>query len=119
MNPRAALTTCTLSRGVPSASWVLLQAEFIAYEITGGENISSGEDGIRTHAPFRTNGFQDRLVMTTSIPLQSIPLQISAKNILTKMDYPVNTFLKVFVNFFRQPYSESFPRSPDPPVWSV
>ncbi len=29
----------------------------------------SGEGGIRTHAPLRTNGFQDRLVMTTSIPL--------------------------------------------------
>ena len=33
----------------------------------------SGEGGIRTHAPFRTNGFQDRLVMTTSIPLHSTP----------------------------------------------
>jgi hypothetical protein len=32
--------------------------------------VFSGEGGIRTHAPFRTNGFQDRLVMTTSIPLQ-------------------------------------------------
>ncbi len=30
---------------------------------------SNGEGGIRTHAPLRTNGFQDRLVMTTSIPL--------------------------------------------------
>ena len=30
----------------------------------------SGESGIRTHAPFRTNGFQDRLVMTTSISLR-------------------------------------------------
>ena len=30
----------------------------------------SGEGGIRTHAPFRTNGFQDRLVMTASIPLR-------------------------------------------------
>ena len=30
-----------------------------------------GEGGIRTHAPLRTNGFQDRLVMTTSIPLQT------------------------------------------------
>ena len=29
----------------------------------------NGEGGIRTHAPLRTNGFQDRLVMTTSIPL--------------------------------------------------
>ena len=31
----------------------------------------SGESGIRTHAPLRTNGFQDRLVMTTSISLHS------------------------------------------------
>ena len=31
----------------------------------------NGEGGIRTHAPFRTNGFQDRLVMTASIPLQT------------------------------------------------
>ena len=31
--------------------------------------LTSGESGIRTHAPLRTNGFQDRLVMTTSIPL--------------------------------------------------
>ena len=30
----------------------------------------SGESGIRTHAPLRTNGFQDRLVMTTSISLR-------------------------------------------------
>ena len=30
----------------------------------------NGESGIRTHAPLRTNGFQDRLVMTTSISLQ-------------------------------------------------
>ena len=33
--------------------------------------LSSGENGIRTHAPLRTNGFQDRLVMTTSISLQT------------------------------------------------
>ena len=31
--------------------------------------LTSGESGIRTHAPLRTNGFQDRLVMTTSISL--------------------------------------------------
>ena len=34
-------------------------------------DLASGESGIRTHAPLRTNGFQDRLVMTTSISLQS------------------------------------------------
>ena len=32
--------------------------------------LNSGESGIRTHAPLRTNGFQDRLVMTTSISLR-------------------------------------------------
>ena len=31
--------------------------------------IRSGEDGIRTHVPVRTNGFQDRRVMTASLPL--------------------------------------------------
>ena len=34
--------------------------------------LPSGESGIRTHAPLRTNGFQDRLVMTTSIPLHNV-----------------------------------------------
>ena len=38
----------------------------------GGEfgATTGGEDGIRTHVPLRTNGFQARLVMTTSIPLR-------------------------------------------------
>ena len=31
----------------------------------------NGEDGIRTHVPVKANGFQDRLVMTTSIPLHT------------------------------------------------
>ena len=35
-------------------------------------NLTSGESGIRTHAPLRTNGFQDRLVMTTSISLHML-----------------------------------------------
>ena len=60
------LTTYSLSRGAPSATWVLLQMP--------DQKISfffcNGEGGIRTHAPFRTNGFQDRLVMTASISLQ-------------------------------------------------
>ena len=34
---------------------------------------NGGAGGIRTHAPFRANGFQDRLVMTTSIPLRILP----------------------------------------------
>ena len=44
-------------------------ATFISYLIGRLSCLSSGEGGIRTHAPLRTNGFQDRLVMTTSIPL--------------------------------------------------
>ena len=39
----------------------------------------SGESGIRTHAPFRTNGFQDRLVMTTSIPLRLVLMYITIR----------------------------------------
>ena len=41
--------------------YFLLHICFKTKESAGG--------GIRTHAPLRTNGFQDRLVMTTSIPL--------------------------------------------------
>ena len=79
------LTTCTLSRGVPSASLGtsprLLynkQSIYQAFAFRRKRILSnsfqpatlpSGEDGIRTHVPLRTNGFQDRLVMTTSIPL--------------------------------------------------
>ena len=69
------LTTCTLSRGVPSASLgtspnclsLFIYHRCIKFNCT----LVSGEDGIRTHVPLRTNGFQDRLVMTTSIPLRA------------------------------------------------
>ena len=36
------------------------------------DSFSFGEDGIRTHVGLPPNGFQDRLVMTTSIPLRAI-----------------------------------------------
>ena len=39
-------------------------------------NIGNGESGIRTHVPLRTNGFQDRLVMTTSIQLHVSFIQL-------------------------------------------
>ena len=42
----------------------------------------SGESGIRTHAPLRTNGFQDRLVMTTSISLQLYCLPLMPQSFL-------------------------------------
>ena len=61
------LTAYSLSRGAPSTAWVLLQYQ--ALELSLCMKVS-GERGIRTLAPFRTNGFQDRLVMTASISLQ-------------------------------------------------
>jgi hypothetical protein len=53
--------------------------------------IQSGEDGIRTHAPVKTNGFQDRPVMTASVPLQLFAL-FSARLILSLFPFNVNTF---------------------------
>ena len=67
------LPTYSLSRGAPSASWVFLQKDTYQCGILNYYNTKkffSGEDGIRTHVPVRTNGFQDRLVMTASIPLR-------------------------------------------------
>ena len=55
MNPRAATNDLLPFQGSPFSQL--------------GYFSKNGEGGIRTHAPFRTNGFQDRLVMTTSIPL--------------------------------------------------
>ena len=95
------LTTYSLSRGAPSASLgtspncpcdtrytailclplslphlsnssaATLHLQGKQKEVHSVLNFPSGEGGIRTHAPSRTNGFQDRLVMTTSIPLQT------------------------------------------------
>ena len=63
--------------------------------------LNSGESGIRTHAPLRTNGFQDRLVMTTSISLHvhfsvfdvSLP---DARCILSSNLFTVNTNFYIF-----------------------
>ena len=78
--------------------------------------LNSGESGIRTHAPLRTNGFQDRLVMTTSISLHmhfsvfdvSLP---DARCILSLNLFTVNTNFYIFLSFLKTP----LPR-PDPPV---
>ena len=58
LNPRAATNDLLPFQGSPFGQ-------------LGYFSIKSGEGGIRTHAPFRTNGFQDRLVMTASIPLRA------------------------------------------------
>ena len=71
LNPRAAINDLLPFQGSPF-SLLGTSPQKLTYDSiykVRGEGISSGEGGIRTHAPLRTNGFQDRLVMTTSIPL--------------------------------------------------
>ena len=57
----------------------------------------SGEDGIRTHAPFRTNGFQDRLVMTTSIPLRVL-VSNQCRNNITICFHQCQHFFSLFLS---------------------
>ena len=75
MNPRAAINDLHPFQGCPFGQLGYF-SEYITRYLIRSLKISnsivflmSGEDGIRTHVPLRTNGFQDRLVMTTSIPL--------------------------------------------------
>ena len=87
LNPRAAINDLLPFQGSPFGQL--------------GYFSKSGEGGIRTHAPFRTNGFQDRLVMTTSISLHmhfsvfdvSLP---DARCILSSNLFTVNTNFYIF-----------------------
>ena len=75
---------------------------------TSQRSFLSGEDGIRTHVPVRTNGFQDRLVMTASIPLRigfsvrRFDFNISREQMIyyQKGYYVSMAFLKFFQPFF-------------------
>ena len=100
LNPRTAINDLLPFQGSPFS---LLgtspnKADFIKniIKMFDGEGISSGEGGIRTHAPLRTNGFQDRLVMTTSIPLHIVRRAFSARIILANTEYIVNNFFRFF-----------------------
>ena len=66
----------------------------------------SGESGIRTHAPFRTNGFQDRLVMTASIPLRASLTETIG--IISAVSSPVNHYFHLFLTFFVRFFLLSF-----------
>ena len=74
---------------------------------TTQRSVFSGEDGIRTHVPVRTNGFQDRLVMTASIPLRigffvlRIDLFISREQMIYyQKGLPVSMTFRDFFNFY-------------------
>ena len=76
MNPRAAINDLHPFQGCPFGQLGYFSESITRYLIRSLKIsnsivfLMSGEDGIRTHVPLRTNGFQDRLVMTTSIPLR-------------------------------------------------
>ena len=56
---------------------------------------NGGTGGIRTHAPFRTNGFQDRLVMTASIPFRVLP---DKQDLLYRINRTLSTlFLQICI----------------------
>ena len=74
LNSRAAINDLLPFQGSPfSHLGTSPKASLCGYKLRGYtfQRIPNGEGGIRTHVPLRTNGFQDRLVMTTSIPLQT------------------------------------------------
>ena len=111
MNPRAAINDLHPFQGCPFGQLGYF-SEYITRYLIRSLKISnsivflmSGEDGIRTHVPLRTNGFQDRLVMTTSIPLHVLAPQISAKFILPSVSYDVNIFFAFFSFFTYYPFT--------------
>ncbi len=90
MNPRAAINDLHPFQGCPfgllGTSPSKLNSFNFLFVYRGCLFIPSGESGIRTHAPLRTNGFQDRLVMTTSISLQACRY-LSGKNHFNKKEW--------------------------------
>ena len=76
---------------------------------------TSGESGIRTHAPLRTNGFQDRLVMTTSISLRTdiycaLQLFLSAQKLFYHQKQGVSIQILQFLQKgFTYRFAEKFP----------
>ena len=95
LNPRAAINDLHPFQGCPFS---LLGTSpnslnpMIPYAIRGSP-ASDGEDGIRTHAPFRTNGFQDRLVIATSIPLQGcVLMNLTPVSLLQRLQHITTGF---------------------------
>ena len=110
LNPRTAINSLLPFQGSPfnhlgTSAWLRVILLLFTFSPLGQK--VSGEGGIRTHAPLRTNGFQDRLVMTTSIPLRNRLIIIShqANNVkhlflfFQKNFIPMETL--VFISFFQ------------------
>ena len=72
MNPRAAINDLLTFQASPFGHLGTSAKNIMGQSAYSTDPFISAEDGIRTHVPLRTNGFQDRLVMTSSIPLQFV-----------------------------------------------
>ena len=110
MNPRTAINSLLPFQGSPfnhlgTSAWLRVILLLFTFSPLGQK--VSGEGGIRTHAPLRTNGFQDRLVMTTSIPLRNCLIIIShqANNVKHLFLFFQKNFTPreslVFIGFFQ------------------
>lgn len=110
MNPRTAINSLLPFQGSPfnhlgTSAWLRVILLLFTFSPLGQK--VSGEGGIRTHAPLRTNGFQDRLVMTTSIPLRNCLIIIShqANNVKHLFLFFQKNFTPgqslVFIDFFQ------------------
>ena len=110
MNPRTAINSLLPFQGSPfnhlgTSAWLRVILLLFTFSPLGQK--VSGEGGIRTHAPLRTNGFQDRLVMTTSIPLRNCLIIIShqANNVKHLFLFIQKNFTPgqclVFIDFFQ------------------
>ena len=95
LNPRTALTAYTLSRGT-SYSHLSTSPKVIMHNCLFNSLAFDGrEGGIRTHVGLHPNGFQDRPVMTTSVPLviQNARLILPVKTPIVKW------YIKLFLKF--------------------
>ena len=96
LNPRTALTAYTLSRGT-SYSHLSTSPKVIMHDCLFNSLAFDGrEGGIRTHVGLHPNGFQDRPVMTTSVPL----VIQNARLILPVKTHIVKWFIKLFCSYF-------------------
>ena len=100
MNPRAAINDLLTFQASPFSHLGTSPRVDIMDSI-----MMNGEGGIRTHAPLRTNGFQDRLVMTLrylSITYSVVVVLCVSRDdlfIIPNQNTYVNTFFKVFLFF--------------------
>ncbi len=88
-NSRAGSPTYTLSRGASSANLSTSPNSFTIYNYGRG-------GGIRTHVGLHPNGFQDRPVMTASVPL------VTSVKIITTFFCCVNYIFMTILTAFRQ-----------------